>query len=265
MTEQIASRSSEISSRRRISLAPVLSSFSAVRSRLWRIGPPLVFAALLALLATHVQKRTFQATATVSFKGVTFVPDLIDPDPFMTTMTTQVSLARSPELAARVVAAAGVPGINPVQFLRHSSAKPQSDADILNLSVSYRKPATAIQLANAYASQFTRYKAELDLAPIKRFISKVEARIKSLRAHGATGSPVYDELVANRMQGERLDSLVAHQARVQQVAKSAPSLRAHALRYGIIGGLLGALLGIALVAVVRIWPKNSPPPGRMAS
>ena len=83
MTEQIASRSSEMSPRRRISLALELSSFSTVRSRLWRIGPPLIFAALLALIATHVQKRTFQSTATVSFNGVTFIhpPGFpIDPD-----------------------------------------------------------------------------------------------------------------------------------------------------------------------------------------
>jgi capsular polysaccharide biosynthesis protein len=249
---------------KRVKLAVPVPSVAAIRARAWMLGPPLLLGLLAALLAIQVPQRTFRAQAQVLFSISDPVPRAQDPrllaiEGSSGFMTTQATLARSPELARRVIAAAGVPAITPAQFLRHSGARPQSDSSVLNLSVSHRKADAAIRLANAYADQFTRYKTERDLAGIKKVLSQLDATINSLRARGLTGSPAYEALVKHRVELQTAGALLAGRARVLQAAERASSFRPHALRNGIIGGLLGALLGIALVAVVRIWPKNSRP------
>ncbi len=167
-------------------------------------------------------------------------------------MTSQASIARSAELAARV-AAAGVPAITPHQFLRHSSAKPQSDASILNLAVVYPKPAVAVRLANAYATEFARYKTEVDLARINDTLRTLQATINSLRAQGRGSSPMYGALVQKLVDPKTMGRLLADNARVLQTADRASSFRPHALRNGILGGTLGALLGVALVVALTGW------------
>jgi len=243
---------------KRVTLAIPVPSAAALRARAWMLGPPLLLGLLAALIATQVQERTFRAQAQVLLSTSAIPGDTgrLANEESSRFLTTQASLARSPELARRVITAARVPALTPPQFLRHSSAKPQSDANVLNLSVSYGKAAAAIRLVNAYANQFTRYTAERDLARINKALSEIKAEIESLRAQGLTGSRTYDYLVEKRVQLKTDGALLAHQARVLQAAERASSFRPHALRNGIIGGLLGALLGIALVAVVRIWPKN---------
>lgn len=263
MTEQVVSRSSEMSHQRRVPLASILPSRSRVRASLWMIGPPLLLALLGVLLATHVQKPSSRATAEVyvnssPFAGVggAFDPRLLSSSEGVDLfMTRQAGLARSRELAGRVVAAAGVPGMSAAQFLRNSSAKRQAGAEILNLSVVYPKPAVAVQLANAYAMQFARYTTELDVAQIEKALSALKAQIKALRAQGATGSPAFDEAVASRAQLQTT-YVLAHRTSIEQAAEHASSFRPHAQRNGIVGGVLGALLGIALVAVIKIWPNR---------
>ena len=246
---------------KRVTLAIPVPSVAAVRARAWMLGPPLLLGLLAALIATQAQERTFRAQAQVLLNtSQSAIPG--DPGGRLANeessrfLTTQARLARSPELARRVITAARVPALTPAQFLRHSSAKPQSDANLLNLSVSYGKAADAIRLANAYADQFTRYRNERSLAALKKALSDIEAVIESLRPQGLTGSPVYKSLVQKRVDLQTSRVLLAGQVRVLQAAERASSFRPHALRNGIIGGLLGTLLGIALVAVLRIWPKN---------
>lgn len=245
---------------KRVTLAIPVPSVAAIRARAWMVWPPLLLGLLAALIAIQVPERTFRARAQVVFSigqpAILQDPRLLAIEGSSRFMTTQASLARSPELARRVITAARVPAITPAQFLRHSSAKPQPDSGILALSVSHPKADAAIRLADAYANQFTRYKAERDLAGINQALSSLEAELESLRARGLSSSPAYETLVQKRVDLQTAGALLAHQAGVLQAAERASSFRPHALRNGIMGGLLGAVLGIALLAVVRLWPKN---------
>jgi hypothetical protein len=235
---------------------PVLS-LSAIRSRLWMVGPPLVLAALGVLLGTHIQKSTLRAESHVYFSvSNPALPTPRDPRLLIAQesparfLTTQATIARRPELARRVVAAAGVPGLTPSEFLRRSSAKPHPDSEVLDLAVSYPKAAAAVRIANAYASEFTRYKTELDVAQINKALRAMLAKIHALRDRGLTESPAYRALVLKRIDLETMGQLIANEAKVLEPASRATSVRAHAVRNGILGGLIGAMLGLVLVAAV---------------
>jgi hypothetical protein len=97
----------------------------------------------------------------------------------------------------RVVSAAGAPGITAAQFLRHSTAKPESDADILTLSVTYRKRAPAVRLANADATELKDYKTELQTAKINATIAAIEKTLEPYRVAGKTTDPTYLSLSEN--------------------------------------------------------------------
>jgi len=166
-------------------------------------------------------------------------------------LEAQAKIARSPALAERVVQVAGVPGISARKFLRHSSAKPESDADILRLSVTYRSGAAAVRLSNAYAMEFRRFRHEFDIASIREALRPIEVRIKELRARGQAGSVRYATLVQRRLDVESLGALLRGTMTVQ-AADGAASFRPHALRSSLLGGVLGVLLGVALaVGIAR--------------
>jgi uncharacterized protein involved in exopolysaccharide biosynthesis len=243
---------------KRIILPIPVPSLSGVRSRLWMVGPPLLLGLVAALLAMQAQDARFRAKAEVSANMLGAEPAYYygtngqllagqDPSRFM---TGQASVARSPEVARRVVAAADVPRITAAWFLRHSSAKPQPNTSILDLSVSHPKAAVAVRLSNSYASQFVRFKTERDLSGINRAIRAIKLRIESLRDSGMTDSPVYGTLVQQRLDLKTMGALLSHSASVLQQADSATKMRPHALRNGILGGVIGALLGVGLVVAV---------------
>ena len=167
---------------RRISLSIPAPSLSAIRSRLWMLAPPLLLGLLAALLAPRVERGTYRAKAEVLFNHAQlptyYFPNpalLSDQRPASPFLLAQAQVARSPELARRVVAAAGVPGIRAAWFLRHSKAEPQADSG----------------------------------------------------------------------------QLLTNSARVLQLADGATKIRPYALRNGILGGVIGALFGLALVVFLR--------------
>jgi outer membrane PBP1 activator LpoA protein len=165
-------------------------------------------------------------------------PGLVHSDDWGRFMATQASIARSPELARRVVAASGVPRISAASFLRHSAAEPQSGADILKLSVSYRRAAAAVRLTNAYAAEFVRYEGELAVSAINQQLRADQAQMKRLRALGERGSPAY-ALVQKRLELETLGHMLANSAAVLQPADGAAKVRPHTLRNGFVAGVIG--------------------------
>jgi hypothetical protein len=94
----------------------------------------------------------------------------------------QAKFARSPELAERVVRVAGIPGNSARKFLRHSSAKPEADADGLQLPVTLRSGAAAVRLSNVYAAEFRHYTHERDTRAIRAMLHEIESAISRLRA-----------------------------------------------------------------------------------
>jgi len=99
----------------------------------------------------------------------------------------------------------------------------------------------AILLANTYASEFARYKTERDVAAVKSAVRSLTVKIGSLQANGAT-----------------LGRLLSAQVSVLQPAAHASAFRTHTVRNGLLGGALGGLLGIGLVAVAALWLPRKP-------
>jgi hypothetical protein len=174
----------------------VVPFFHSFRGRGWMLTPPLIVALLGALLLMHWQKPSYQATSRAGASRATVVPVL----------RTQALLARSPELAARVIAAADVRGMTPGKLLAASKVIPEGDSGWLRFSVSDTHSRTAVLLANTYASEFGLYM--LDQRPQLTVVSQPAARAYALRTHN--------------------------------------------VRNLLLGGLLGGLLGIGLVAVAAI-------------
>jgi succinoglycan biosynthesis transport protein ExoP len=225
---------------------------ATVRRRKWFIiGPPVV-AGLAAFALSATQSPLYQATAKVLVKRTSFVSaisNVQDPSSFTDPtrfLQTEASIARSPELAARVVAKAAVPGETVASFLDESRVNPESTADVLDVSVSNRDPGYAEHLANIYATEFTRYRTELDTARINETLRTLSVRAKELRAEGATGSVAYATVIQNQSQLVTVGKLLADNTSVLQQAEEAVKVRPRLLRNGVLGVLLGGLLGVGL-------------------
>jgi hypothetical protein len=234
---------------KRVSLAIPLPSRAALRAPAWMLGPPLLIGLLAALIATQLQTPVWRSKAEVGFTLLH-----VDRTRYL---DEQANLARSPVLAVRVIRTAKVPGVTPAQFLRHSGAKPRSDAAILTLSVTYRRGAIAARLANAYAIEFAGLTTALDLRTLHAALGRLNTRIRRLRALGQTGTPGYRALVEQQSQLRYEGLPLAHSAKVLQKADGASSFRPHALRNGLLGGALGALLGVALVLAIAVPRRRS--------
>jgi uncharacterized protein involved in exopolysaccharide biosynthesis len=236
---------------KRVTLRIPVPSVAALRGRAWLVGPPLLLGLLGALVATQLQAAAWRGKAEVSFnlsspaiQLASTTPNGADPTPYL---EAQARLARSPELAERVVHIAELPGLSAAQFLQHSSARPLPDADVLTLSVTYRPSAAAVRLTNTYATEFVRFKSALDLRPIRKVLRVHGATIDELRARGQTGTPAYEDLVQREQELKTLGIQFARTTSVLERADRASSFRPHALRNGLVGGALGAVLGVALV------------------
>jgi hypothetical protein len=215
-----------------------LGGFRFARRPLWLVLP-LVLAALGALLCTQIQGPSYRASAEVLMRHVRINGQ------------TEARLARSPELAVRVAARAGVPGMTATKLLDASHVTPAANADLLRFSVSDSHGRDAIALVNAYALEFAIFKAERDTVPLEKVLRSIDVRIRSLRAKGATNTDAYFKLLHEQGQLETMHRLLLGQTTVIQPAMDASQYPTHKVRNGILGGALGALLGIVILAFRR--------------
>lgn len=229
-----------------------LSDYVAVaRRRIWIIAVLPVVAALSAFAVSETQSAVYKATAKVLVNRSDIVsaitnisnPALGDPTRFL---ATQADVARSPIVAGRTVAAAGVRGATVSDLLGSSSVTPDPSADILDVSVSWGSPAAAVRLTNAYAQQFTRYQTQLDTQRIDQALTTLHLRITQLQSKGATATASYSQLLQYQSQLETIGTLLANNSSVLQPAGVAAQTQPRPMHNAILGGLLGLVLGIGL-------------------
>ena len=222
--------------------------------------PPVV-AALVAFFVSSSQHSLYQAKAQILVNHTSVVsaianvsdPAAGDPDRFL---TTQASIARSAELAVRVVASAAVPGLTPGRLLGESSIDPSTTSDILYVGVTDRSAAVATRLANTYATEFTHYKTELDTTNINKALAVLKTRIDSLRASGATASPAYASLVQTQGELETIGRLLADNTSVLTPAGAAAKVSPRPRRDAILGFVFGLVLGLALALLSEALDRH---------
>lgn len=222
--------------------ATLADYLAILRRRAWIVIALSVLAASTAYALSSRQTPSYEASSLV-YINTSPVAGLLqgvspstDPGHLL---ANQATLARSEKLAERVVDAAGLPGISPGAFLGQSSVAPRGDTDFLDLTVSSANPQVAVELVNAYAEQYVRYKNEFDTGNVDKALRAIQDQIRSLRA----GSPTYDEAVGARATLQRFRFLAGN-ASVEDTAQGAAKVSPLPRRNAILAGLLGALLGI---------------------
>ena len=164
----------------------VADYLAILRRRKWIVLVPPVVAAAAALPFRRPNRLYTEPTAQVLVNPPSVVTAITQVDPSgddpVRFLQTQASIARAPELAARVAAASGIPGMTAGRVLSESQVTPSADSDLIGISVGDGDPAAAVRLANTYATQFTQFSKERATNYIDEALASLQTRIKSLAA-----------------------------------------------------------------------------------
>ena len=240
----------------------VADYLAILRRRKWIVLVPPVVAASAAFALSTAQSPLYRASAQVLVNPPSVVTAITQVDPSggdpVRFLQTQASIARAPELAARVAAASGIPGMTPGRVLSESQVTPSADSDLLGITVEDGDPQTAVRLANTYAEQFTQFSKERATDYIDVALASLQRRINSLAAHGQTqaNSPLYATLVQQQGQLATVGKLMAGGSSVLQPAEGASKTQPRPRRNAILGFLFGGVLGIALAFLAEALDRR---------
>jgi succinoglycan biosynthesis transport protein ExoP len=240
--------------------ATVADYLAILRRRKWIVALPPVVAAIAAYLLSASESPLYSATAQVLVNRTTIVnavtgidPSAGDPDRFL---TTQASIARSPELAKRVSDASGISGMTPGRVLSESSVNPSADSDIVSISVQDNNPGAATRVANTYATEFTRYSKERATGYIDETVNRLQAELKSLAAHGQRDTPQYDALLQQVGELSTVGTVIGGNFSVLQPADGAGKVKPRPKRDAILGFLFGGVVGVALAFLAEALDRR---------
>jgi Mrp family chromosome partitioning ATPase/capsular polysaccharide biosynthesis protein len=241
------------------------SAFATYLDVTRRQFPVLAAAIVIAALFSMVQTPQYEAQAQVTVRPSGLGESLGElggafnryadspPDRFI---ATHVEIARTPQLAGNVLEAVREEGaisdeLTTEEFLASSAVEPTPAADVLIFKVTNADVDAAVQLATAYAQQYTSYLPELDRAWLDGTIARIDAEVTQLQAQG--GAPAQadiENLTAQRAQIQGLRSFPSVIAQVISEPDSASQVAPRTFLNLAAGILLGAVLGVGL-AVLR--------------
>jgi polysaccharide biosynthesis transport protein len=221
--------------------------------RKWIVLAAVVLVPVMAVSFSLRQPSLYRATAEVLLKqgslaatlsGIQDTSVYLDPN---RVAQTQIRLASTPAVAARVLKAAGVKDRSPGALLGSLSIAAEPDADILDFSVTDRDPAIAVRLANGYARQYTIFRRQLDTASLNQALNDVNRHIDELKASGQ--GAYARNLVSKAQQLQTLKSLENANAVLARPADGAGKIQPRPKRYAILGLAFGVLLGFAFAFI----------------
>jgi len=214
-----------------------------------------VLTPLGALAYSMLQNPLYEASAAVlatsgGGSGLSEIPGLTSTDVPERFSATQVTLARLPNVAERVITTAPLVEDSET-FLKRSSVAAQEDADILRFNVIDREPAQAERLATMYAQAFTRYRNELDVRSIRSTRVAINSRLAALAAAGRADSALYRELRRAVRELDAAEAVRGSAAVLVQPAVSATQVQPRTKRNLVLGLMVGLVVGIGCAFLVE--------------
>lgn len=224
-----------------------------VRRRKWLILGTVVLVTAAAVGGSLLQDARYQASSEVllSRENVAAVlgdgnvnpADFDDPERFA---ETQAQLARGEGPVSQVLESVGADDRTIDEFLDSSTVAPRADADILLFTVTDGDPDQAMQLATAYAREFTQLRSQLDIAPLVRAQETLKSRLDALAATGRGDSGEFAALSENLEELRVLESLRTSSATLLDPAERAVQVQPRVVRNGVIGFVVGIVLALGL-------------------
>jgi Mrp family chromosome partitioning ATPase/capsular polysaccharide biosynthesis protein len=222
---------------------------NVLRRRKWVIIYAVALVQLLSVLYMSRQTPVYQAKADVllsrqslanSLNGLQDPTLSVQPDRFP---QTQADIARSPEVASRVLARLHLADRTVEQFLASSSVTPAQNADVLTFTVRDQDPRLAFRMAGAYAVQYRAYLLRLETQALQTARLQVQRRIDAL---GKREGLLYTSLVERDQQLSTMEALLTSQASVIDTPTSATQVSPRPIRSGVLALVLGLVFGIGL-------------------
>ena len=165
--------------------------------------------------------------------------------------TTQASIARTPDLARRVLRTANLGAKSADDLLDASDVSPVRGTNVLEFSVVDPDPDLAARLASAYAQQFVQYTRAIDTAAIERARRGVLTEMARLARQDARGSDLYARLAEQAQTLRTMAALQTSRAQLLRIAEDADKVEPRPTRAAAFGFVVALLLGIGLVALLE--------------
>jgi Mrp family chromosome partitioning ATPase/capsular polysaccharide biosynthesis protein len=218
----------------------------------------LLIPAISVLVAVRRQPR-YEASSEVLVKRQNLAASLTPGQvPYTDAQTaervveTQVQLARVPDLADRVIAAAGLTGrVTAADLLGSSTVTAKPKSDILVFRVEWLSPTLARSLAGSYADEFSTYRRQLDTTELGSLETSVRSQVAAIDTPDGRKTPLYEDLQDKLKQIQTLQALQTSSAVVVRRPDAADKVGPTPVTMGLGGLLLGLLLGGALAFLLE--------------
>lgn len=224
----------------------------AIKAALRRSLPLILILVALGAIAmnafTQLRGARYEATTRVLLTTSEVTSLLTGTQPVFVDPTqlhdTAVALAGSPELYARVAKAdAGRYGsATEVEAMTKVSGQ---DDNIVGFTVTSDDPTKAVAVANSVASQYIRWREELQTDQIRRAIVALQQRISRQPAGSARRADLEQRLTELQV----LESVPTANAVLVERATSAPQTSPAPIRDTLLGAMIGLLLALLLVGI----------------
>jgi len=203
-----------------------------LRRRRWIVITCLLLVPLSAVGFSLLQRAQFQGNAEVLLSQQSLANSLTGvPDPANSAANgdrvaqTQARLATVPTIAARTLEALSLNDRSPADLVAKTEVTTEQNSDILSFKVTDPSRKLAAALANEYAKQYTRYRAEIDTAAVNNALDEVSTRIKGLEAAGERTSSLHSTLVDKQQQLRTLEALQTSNAAVVRLENAAAHIK----------------------------------------
>jgi Mrp family chromosome partitioning ATPase/capsular polysaccharide biosynthesis protein len=224
-----------------------------------------------AYLVTRRQAAQYQATSKLlvnqttaaGLPNISSTASVTDPTALERLTSTQIHLAQIPSVARAALLLADVHSMTPGELLANVTLAEETNADLIDVSVTASTPQLAERLSAAYATAFANYQSGLVGAALSRQLSGVQATIKSqLRAAGPnrdqlTNSVSFQQLLSLRNTLAAASAAAPQSSLVASAAHTATKTAPKPLRNGVLAAILGLLLGCGLAFVLDALDRRA--------